>query len=281
MRLACCVLLAGMLFAACQEPAEPPAYVARVGDAVLMQSDVDAALEGMPSAGDSVNARHQVVDQWIENELLYQEAVRLNIDLEEPVQHQLREAERAVLIAALVAPLFEEAAAGLSEADLRTYYETHKDRLRTLEPYVLLRFMEAADADTIQAVHRQMLQAPASEKEARFNALVGRHATDPALSHSLATNYWPESRLLVRHPAARERMLSLTSDQPRTLSSGNMHYYLEVVARVPAGTVPEFEWVEDNVRAQLAIDQRKQLYDRYVQRLRIEARANEMLAVRE
>ena len=274
------IALAGALVAGCQKRADSTDFIARVGDTYFLQSDLDAALNGFPGDLDTLDARTQIVDQWVENELLYQEAIRENIGSQQAVKTQLKEAERAVLIDALISPLFGESVSSLTDADLRTYYDMHKERLRILEPFISMRYLGATTIDSARAVYSRMHRTPENEKGVIFDSLVQRHATDPALSHTLASSYWPESRLFAGQPHVRQQMLALSPPAARVFSDDSLHYYLEMVDRIPVGTVPEFEWVEEQVRTQCAIDLRKQLYNRYVEQLKSKALAREKLTVR-
>ena len=46
------------------------------------------------------------------------------------------------------------------------------------------------------------------------------------------------------------------------------------------GSIPELTWIEEQVRRQLTIDARKQMYERQVQRLRTEALSRDALVIR-
>ena len=55
---------------------------------------------------------------------------------------------------------------------------------------------------------------------------------------------------------------------------------MQVVDRVPAGTIPELPWVKDIVQQQLVIHIRKQNYARSVQALRAQAESGEDIEIR-
>jgi len=60
----------------------------------------------------------------------------------------------------------------------------------------------------------------------------------------------------------------------------NRYHVVQLVERIPIGTTPAVSLLEDQLRARIAIENRKQLYARQVQRLRNEALAREELDVR-
>ncbi|NNE70233.1 MAG: peptidyl-prolyl cis-trans isomerase, partial [Rhodothermales bacterium] len=59
-----------------------------------------------------------------------------------------------------------------------------------------------------------------------------------------------------------------------------LYHIVQVVERVPAGTLPKRQWIEASLRQQLQVESRKLLYARLVQRLRNEALAREQLQIR-
>ncbi len=277
----CTVILVVLLCAACRGQDDTLDYVARVGNAFLTPDDVAAALGGFYGGVDSAGAKSQIIEQWVEKELLYQEAIRQNLASEALVKQQLEDAKRAVLIDALVTLLYEETTNSITEADLSAYYETYKERLRILEPFVLVRYIDSHQRDTALAVMQEMRGREGNEAAQLFDSLALAHALDPSLSLSMASNYWPESRLFAGQPAVRQHMLSLApASAGRVYSVDSLHFYLQIVDRVPAGTVPELAWIEDQVRIHSAIQHRKQRYEQMVQRLRTEALARDMLVLK-
>ena len=275
------LLLSGLaLTAGCAQQTAPEAFVARVGEAFLLQEEVDAALENLPSRLDSAEARRQFIDQWVTNELLFQEALRRDLRAQEAVQRRLAESERAVLIDALVSQLFEETAEALSPAEVRAYFELHKEQLRLHEPFVRVRYLYTANADSARRARTLLRQTAPADADSVWTLLVARFAEDAALSLSLATNYFPESRLFMEQSILRDRLAQMRPGEIAPLiEDGEQRHLLQLADRVPAGTIPELSWIEEQVRRQLTIDTRKQMYERQVQRLRTEALSREVLVI--
>ena len=89
------------------------------------------ALGDVPASLDSVTAREQVVEQWVQRELLVQEARRQGLDQDPTVRRRLAEAERAALELAALDAYFDQAPADPSEAELKAYYDRHRDQLHS------------------------------------------------------------------------------------------------------------------------------------------------------
>ncbi len=274
----CLALMA--LAAGCQRQTPSQGYVARLGDAYLMQDEVHAALDNLPPRLDSIEARRQFIDQWVTNELLFQEALRLKLRTQQDVQRRLEESERSVLIDALVSQLFEQEMEAPIPSEIRAYFERHKEQLRLREPFAHVRYLFSTEADSARLAHR-LLQEASATADSLWPQLVTRFAQDAALSLTLSGNYFPESRLFIEQPVLRQHLAQLRPGQLAPLIDLNGYtHLLQLEDRVPAGSIPELSWIEDQVQRQLTIDARKQMYERQVQRLRTEAMSRNVLVIR-
>ena len=86
----------------CTEQVESEDYVARVGNEIFTLAEINRLLENTSAFLDSSDAVSQIVEQWITNELLFQEAVSQGLKGDPSVQRLLADNERSVLINALV-----------------------------------------------------------------------------------------------------------------------------------------------------------------------------------
>lgn len=271
-----CIGLLGA--AACQKAAPPPDVVARVGTAYLTRADVARAIALLPVQMDSTEASQQVIEQWITNQLLYQEALQRGLREDPNVRRLLEENERSVLINALLEQLYQEEERSpenqLSPAEVQAYYERNREQLRLQEPYVRLRYLHTPNAEAAQTVHRVLAQATPSEIDSLWQALVERYAQNPDEAQLLARRYLPESRLFTAAVLSplREVLARLRNGELAPVIQINGHYHvLQLAERLPTGTIPELSWMYEEVARLAQIQSRKQIYARLVQRLRNEA----------
>ncbi len=280
MRACICILLAGLL-AACQESQPPEVFVARVGNAFLTQAELDTRLASLAVGLDTTEARKQLIDQWITSELLYQEARRLRLEAREAVRDRLEASERAVLIEAMVSQVHAQASAVQTRSDVTAYFDTNKERMRLLEPFVRIRHISSSSRDSVELAAELLNAVPPSAADSLFDILSTRFASDPAASHALSQNYYPEARLFANQPEVRSVVGRMTPDmRARVIASDNTWHLLQLADRAPVGSIPQLAWVEDLVVSQLNIETRKRNYARTVQKLRTEADAREEIEIR-
>ena len=274
------LFLASALFG-CEEEDQPTQFVARVGDQYFLEEDLDRALASLPAALDSSEARQQIVDQWVTSELMYQEALRRDLRDDEEVQRLLQEAERSVLINALLSRIYEENPVSPSPSELQAYFERNKEQLRLRETFVRVRYLETSTRAEAEEARRLLQRAGTEEADSVWTRTIERLATAPTAAGEISSSYFPESRMFLDKPALRDVLGQLLDAQTAPIIDADSAFHvLQLVERVPPRTIPQAEWVQEELVRRLVIQERKQLYSRQVQRLRNEALAREDLVVR-
>ena len=269
-----------LLVSACGSEEDPKRYVARVGDRYLLQEDVERQLATLPSTPDSAVARQQIIEQWVTNELLYQEAHRKGLQNDKDVRHLLAESERTVLVNALLEDMYEQNGVTPSPAEMQSYYERHKEQLRLREGFVRVRYVETRAREDAEAARSAIETAAISQRDSVWNDVISRFAVDSAVSKGISEDFYPESRVFAGRPLLRDALNRLVDGQASPVIEFDSTYVvIQLAQRVPAQTIPEPEWIEEELARRLVIQGRKQLYARQVQRLRNEALAREDLDV--
>ncbi len=269
-----------LVLAACgPSPASPASgqgdVVARVGSARLTEGDLGAALGDGPAGLDSTTARGQLVEQWVQRELLVQEARRQQLDDDPAVRRRLDENERATLEAAALEAYFAQAPAEPTDAELEAYYQANRDALALREPYVRIRHLRVAGRGRAGQARQALDRALGSPYPDSLFALVAREfADDPDGAASLAAEYVSESRLRALDESLGDRIAALPAGaQVAVVPVGRTFHVVQVVDRVPAGTVPPFRLLRDELAERLAVQRRRTAEARLIQQLRSEASA--------
>ena len=272
------VLAALVALAGCGGEADAPAgdAVVRVGEAALTEADLAEALGDAPAGLDSATARAQVVDQWVRRELLVQQARAQGLDQDPAVRRRLADSERATLEAAALDALFAQTPSEPTDAELQAYYRKNRAALALRDPYVRLRHVRVADAERAGQARAAMARALGSPYPDSLFALVAREFADDARGAvALAGEYVSEGRLRSLDETLGERVAALpVGTEVAVVPVGRVFHVVQVVDRVPAGTVPPFALVRDELAERLAVQHRRDAEARLLQRLRSEALAD-------
>ncbi|MDE2731480.1 MAG: hypothetical protein OXU68_00770 [Bacteroidota bacterium] len=263
----------------CEAPAEEESYVARVGDEVLTHTSLQSSLASLAVGLDTEEVARQLIDRWITSELLYQEARRLRIETRPEIREQLRQSERAVLIQSMVEMYQMEESSAQSALEISAYFESHKENMRLLEPFVRVRHFPLTDPDSAALAAQMLNRSP--EADSVFEFLAVRFAADPSIAIMHSQNFYPERNLFTTRPALRRELAALIPGSPaRVMAADSTWHLVQLMDRAVEGSLPELVWVEDHVRQQLQIARRKQNYAAAVQRLRSEADTRDEIEIR-
>jgi parvulin-like peptidyl-prolyl isomerase len=268
---------AGLLLG-CEQDEAPSSYVARVGDHYLTQEKLDQMLRGMGPVPDSTEARQQVIQQWIDETLLYREAVRRNLPQAPEVQRLLEERRRNTLVSALTNRIYEDIQQEPSEEQIRTYFERHQQQLALREPYVRVRHLSTPSEDSARSVRRDLVSAREATIDSIWTQLCRRYAERPERALQLSNRFLPEGRLFAQLPYVEDELSVLREGEVApVIEDNNQYHVLQLVRRIPEGAEPELEWMRNEIQRRLQIRHRKQMYAREVQRLRNRAKANDLI----
>ena len=134
MRTAPLCVAAALVVACAPQRADDP-VVARVGDEVLTIAQL---LDQLPSGTSELEGdeRRQFVERWIQQELLYQEALDRDLDRNARVQNLIKQARRDLLVAALLDSEFENRDVEITDDGISTYYYNNQEKFERAEDEV-------------------------------------------------------------------------------------------------------------------------------------------------
>lgn len=270
---AAAILVLGLMLVGCRAGTEPRAFVVRVGDDVLYESDLNRALENMSTAQDRALARDSYIEQWITTALLAEEAHAKGMDREPRIESLINDNERSILAAAVVGRMYEEEVPPPTDAQIRQYFETVRESMQIREGYVRVRYLRSANPDSASMARRLLQRAVrGGGVDSLWSQVAQRFATEPSNSIGLARTYVAESSLFGDLPGVAAVLANLGEGQIASVINDDSGWHvLQVADRAPAGTTPEVLWIEDELSRRVQLQHRKEAYARKVQDLRTAA----------
>lgn len=120
-------LLAVMLLSVgCSNKIQPEEVIATVGNAVLTRSELNRELA---REGKQQESESEYVKQWVNRELMYQEARRLRLDRDKALEAKLDQVKKDFMVNKLLEQTFAEKI-HISDDQIKAYYENHMDDFR-------------------------------------------------------------------------------------------------------------------------------------------------------
>jgi hypothetical protein len=257
------VLAAGTaLQLGCSRDSNRKSFIARVGTSELTEDDL---------ARDSLTGRvhppSAAVNDWIVNELLYQEAARRGLTTTDQFRRQVDAAKRRLAIAALLEQeLFAAADSALvNEAAIAQAYAASGREYILHEDVVLASYAIFADRESANAFRSTLLRGT-SWTEA-LQQIQTDSKTNSLLLQAATRQYFTQQTLYPQELWKLTR--SLGKDEVSfVLKVNDAFYVVKVYGAKKQGDIPDLDYIHNDVRQRLLIDERRARYERLVAELR-------------
>ena len=249
-----------LTLAACGRDGGRGGYVARVNSAVLTEADIAHQRD---SLGETGAASREYINDWVVNELLYQEAERRGLTDEPTFREQLDAMRKRLAVAALL----QEAVyarvdnSALSEDSVTAVFARSGQAyiLRediTLASYVLFRDRDAASTfrtTVLRGASWETTLADLQSKNARQSPVV------QSVNHQFfsRSTLYPEELWKLARSLAREEMSSaLHTDEGYVVLRAHQNYR--------QGELPPLGYARTEVRERLLMDLRRSRYEEFL-----------------
>ena len=251
------LVVALSLLAACNR-APVGEVVARVGDAVLTAQELERRvpihLEGQVTA----DHRRRMVESWVEEQLLYQEALTQKVDEDHGVNRRIDQAVQVILTAELLERLFSEVST-VSEDDLRAYYSERSDVFVRDVPELRVRQILVKGRSDASRVRKRL------ESGAMFDQVAREESIDASNEMGGDVGYFTEDRVAPEFWSGCDK----AKIGKLTLVRTPLGYHLiEVLDRKEAGTVRELLNVRDEIRQRILTDRRESIRAKMLEEIR-------------
>lgn len=269
------ILLLGMTlaFSACNSSPKSDAnnVLARVGKEYLTIQNAANAIPDFVTKRDSIGALKRYRDEWVQDQILLQEAYRLGLDQKEEVRDKLEKARKEILQQALKTYIIGslEGDEAISDQEARSYYQTHKDKFALNEKFVRFRHMRTGTSADARAAKRDLLYAVPWPEVAR------KYAIHPKAVIQDSKQYWPLS-MAANNVDIMNRYLHIIGHMeisPIQRVDG-VYHFVQLIDERAKGEHPDLEWLIGQIKDWMLLNKRSRYFKSYVQNLYLKAQSN-------
>ncbi len=225
--------------------------IVSVGDGVLTLEQLDNAI---PESIQSKISQEQVsnyIQQWIEMELVYQEALRLGMDKEKSLLTELEKAKRELLVRNyLDRHLSDEA--GITETQAVEYYNENKDNYILQQDEIKALHILVSNSDEANAAYRRISNGEDFETVAREISI------DYTENDRVDLGYFSREEIV---PVIASRVFGTAVGRTTRPTRSEFGYHIfKILDRKAKGKYREFEEVKDQIVARLKSIKRNEKY---------------------
>lgn len=245
--------------------------LARVGNESLTLQEAREQTPDYMLLQDSVSALRQYRDDWIQRQVILQEARRLDMGRSKVVQKRIRRLEEEIMIQALKDYILAEFDAGMviTDEDARNYFQANKDQLVLDERYVRFRHVVTPDMRSAQAAKRDLMRGIGWPEVART------YSKNPEARIRASQKFWPESMAL-QEIKILNRMLQLIgiTEISRIYRINGDYHFVQLMESRARGDHPDLDWLMEQIKEWLTLEKRRRHFNSYVKNLYLNAQSN-------
>jgi len=260
------VLTIGSYFAlsSCTREPERTQEVARVDDQTLTSDMVYQQLD--TSNGISEMQVRMFARQWVNSELLYQEAKRQGLDHSGAVLSSLENAKRQLTINALLEKeVFNDAPQSISKEEIAMYFKNHLEEFALRDDIVQISLAVFSAREPAASFREAALQGGGWDT-AIAETLNAKNDQSPLITKADSAFYTQSTLFPAKLWKVSSALNAGEVSFPVKTSAG--YFVILLLGSYQRGATPPLEYVEDAIRGRLVMQHRQERFTEYLEAMR-------------
>ena len=236
------------------------AVLAKVNGVRLTREDLRAEIPPDYYSSVTPDQKRDFVEQWINSEVLYQEALRRGLQRQPETKKRIRSSEKNILISELIQQELS-ARTRVTPEEARTYYQSHPEEFTRQQDEMRASQILVPTLEEANSIRRQI------EEGADFSRLARERSDDPSSIEGGDLGYFTREDLLSEISKAVFAAAPGVLLKPIKTEFG--YHVLLVTDLQKKGTVVLFEHVQDEISGRLSREKERQELDLFLEELRL------------
>ena len=240
---------------ACGEEQKNEKIVVKVNEAVLTKNMLDSALS---AKANSAKLKDEFINDWIETEVLYQEAVKDGVLDEDEFVTLLNRSKKELASTFYIKKLLEENEQTPDDDEIAKYFNDYKNDFRLKDDLFKLNFMRTAVFDKAVQVRNRIIESSWDKAKDFFR-------TDSTLTFSSENLFRDELQSAILLRIINSLMVNETSIVMEI--EPGMFSVVQLVAKYPADSIAPYEIEKENARKRLIVLKQKEFVKEHIKKL--------------
>lgn len=243
--------------AACSKEEKSDKYVVKINDAVLTEEQIKSALSDERNSGKS---RSEFINNWIEKEILSQEAIKRGVAEEDQYKSIVEQSKKELAAAIFINKILEEEKTEPSEDEIKKYFESNKDEFKFVDEAFRLNVARFSDFD--KAIQFRNSAIETSWKNG-INMYLGNFSLLSNESAQLIFKYQlqPLSLLRIVSSLQRDEVSAVIETEPAKF------VVVQLIEKFDKDLIPPLELAREEVIDRLIIIKKKEIVKQYIDKL--------------
>ena len=247
-------LMCVLVISSCSQRSEQTQEIARVDDESLTSEKIHKFFD--TASGLSEMQMRMFARQWVNNEILYQEAKRQGLDHSDAVVQNLEEARRQLAINALLEKeVFTESPQSISKEEATIYFRNHLDEFTLRDDIVQISLAVFTERGPAASFREEALQGRG------WQTAIAAAQTPSDGKVSLVTKtdsaFFTQATLF---PAKLWKVASAlgVGEVPFPVKTSAGYFVMMLLGSFQRGATPPMEYVEDAIKSRLVMQHRQE-----------------------
>lgn len=237
----------------CSRESEKKEYIARVNDSYLHKEE----LNDLDSILNNSFSRNEIIKNWIDKELLYQEAVKKGVTDTEEFNRILNNSKRQLAVTLLLDQFLTENVEKPSNSELLDYYNNHKNDFVTRSTNYVLNSASFTNESSAIRFRSKLIDKNWENAIESFidDSTMIQHTAMNVLS---AVEIYPV-KLLNLIEELNPGEVSIVLEEQKTKYS-----VVQLIDVLREGTIPPLDFIPDEVEARYIASKREEVLREYL-----------------
>ena len=232
--------------------------IAKVGDAELTYNEVVNMVEQIGSEENFLNTQRRFVNDWVDQELLYQEALANNFEATPFMESELERIRKNMIINLFLKSQIDSLIY-ITENEIKDYYDNNRHEYSAETNYFKFFALQVSDRSFVQQIENEL-------KNGTNISIIHTTAPDLCQIISSGSDYLSETILDPTIVGVLQKQ-NISSDFSRVTIGGDI-FFVKVAEIVPKDETKPLEMVSQNIKQILLYNKYQEKHNNLLSRLR-------------
>jgi len=242
-----------------RKPASDNTVLAKVSNRFITLGNFNARFAKLPSYYQGVveKSKKRYLDDMIVEMIFYEEAIRKGVDKDKELQEVINEAKKKIIVAKMIKNEVDDKA-GVSEAEMRKFYEDNKNEFKTPPMWRASHILVATDKEAADILNEL-------SQGGNFEELARMHSIDATASRGGDIGFFRIGQLV---PDFENACMKLEVGQTSAVIHTKFGYHIIKLTDKREPSVEEFDKVKRAIEGELKRRKRSDLFDKLISDLK-------------
>jgi hypothetical protein len=242
-----------------EESKNKETFVAQVGESKLTEAEINSALLGK----DSKKLKEELIKNWVETEILYQQAIEKKLLTRENFHNVIKNSERELAAAISVNYFLNNHPVNFTEEDLREFYLSNKDDYSFSTNAYVLNYASFKTEESAISFRNDAI-------EKKWDEALGSFSENSELIEEFTSKIFKPSQI---QSSKLLRVLSeLYRDEISLVVETELNNYVvvQMIDKIDQGSIAPFDYIKDKVRENYTVYLQREQIQNFLDSLIVE-----------